>query len=425
MKPPLCAIGLGFALFVASYALPNVGPLDRGKKADIAIYQRYGSEILDGRVPYRDFFVLYPPGALPLFTLPAIGNDSGYAARFKVVEWALGLAMITAVVAGLAAIQSPPARLFGAAALVGIAPAALGESFVATYDLWPACLTAVAMAAFLVARDRLGFAGLGAATAAKVYPAVLVPAAFLFTRERVGTRKALIGTGIFGAVLVAIVLPFAILSPGGLRFSFSIQERRGLHIESLAAGFLLAANQLGIYQATVDEYLDSQNLGGELPYRLAQASTALQLVLVVVVSIVIARRRRDAQTLLLGSATLVAAVVAFGKVVSHQYLIWLLPLVALIVSRRTLPAAGMFVAALVLTQLWYPSRHYRLVRELDPVASWLIVARNLVLVGLFVYLFMLLRAQPRLNHGEPRGMGDRGFEPRTSALSERRSNRLS
>jgi uncharacterized membrane protein len=224
---------------------------------------------------------------------------------------------------------------------------------------------------------------------------LLLPLAFLYVRERAGTRRAVIGTGIFAAVALAIVGPFALLSPGGLHFTLSIQAQRGLHIESLAAGILLAAHQLGIYHAHVEHYLDSQDLGGSLPHTLADLSTATQVVLVLAALAVAVRRRPDTTTLLLGSATVVAAVVVFGKVVSHQYLIWLVPLVALAIGRRMLPAALMLGLALVVTQLWYPSRHDRLVLDLDPAASWLIFARNLVLVALFVFLLVRLRSLPR------------------------------
>ena len=34
---------------------------------DTPVYQRYGDAIDDGQVPYRDFALEYPPGALPVF----------------------------------------------------------------------------------------------------------------------------------------------------------------------------------------------------------------------------------------------------------------------------------------------------------------------------------------------------------------------
>ena len=69
------------------------------------------------------------------------------------------------------------------------------------------------------------------------------------------------------------------------------------------------------------------------------------------------------------SAAAVCAFIAFSKVLSPQYLIWLIPLIPLIRGRRGAAAAALFVATLVLTQLWFPSRYIDLVYGLDPRAS--------------------------------------------------------
>lgn len=396
-RKPMLAFLLGGALFIACYALPNVGPMDRGKNSDIAIYERYGESILDGEAPYRDFFVLYPPGALPLFVLPALGSGSGegdYAVRFKLLQWVLGVATIAAVVFALQRMRSSFGEILGAAAFIGLAPAALGESFVASYDLWPVFLTTAAIASFVFGRDVLGFACLALGAAAKIYPVLLVPLAFLYVRRRSGPKRAWIGLGVFAGTLFAVLLPFLVLSPGGLRYSLSIQMERGLQIESLGASMLLAAHQLGAYEATVDHYLDSQNLGGSLPDWLARLSVGVQVLLVAAVLIVFTRRRHDTRALLVGSATMIAAFVVAGRVLSPQYLIWLVPPLAFVLSRRTLLATALLGMSLVLTQLRYPSRHDALVLHLDPTASWLVVARNVVLVVLFVELFRLLLRRP-------------------------------
>ena len=43
-------------------------------------------------------------------------------------------------------------------------------------------------------------------------------------------------------------------------------------------------------------------------------------------------------------------------------------------------------AALVLTQLWFPSRYWDLARDLEPLPSTLVLVRDLVLVVLLVVL---------------------------------------
>jgi hypothetical protein len=83
------------------------------------------------------------------------------------------------------------------------------------------------------------------------------------------------------------------------------------------------------------------------------------------------------------AAAVLVAFVALGKVLSPQFLIWLLPVVPL---ARRLGANVLLAAVLVLTQLWFPFRYWDLVREFDPLTSWLVVARDFALVALLVVL---------------------------------------
>jgi hypothetical protein len=71
-------------------------------------------------------------------------------------------------------------------------------------------------------------------------------------------------------------------------------------------------------------------------------------------------------------------------VLSPQFLIWLVPLVLLAAGRTGLTVAALLGAALVTTRLWFPSRYWDVV-ALEP-AGWLVLVRNLLLVGLVVVL---------------------------------------
>src|SRR5439155_1155290 len=65
------AAGAAFAivLFFASWTLLHQGWFMRGQIIDTPVYQHYGDAMARGDVPYRDFSVEYPPGALPAFVL--------------------------------------------------------------------------------------------------------------------------------------------------------------------------------------------------------------------------------------------------------------------------------------------------------------------------------------------------------------------
>ena len=65
---------ISLAVFGAAWALLHHGFYRRSQIVDTPVYQRYGDAMVDGQVPYLDFSVEYPPAALPVFLLPAIGD---------------------------------------------------------------------------------------------------------------------------------------------------------------------------------------------------------------------------------------------------------------------------------------------------------------------------------------------------------------
>jgi Glycosyltransferase family 87 len=390
------AVLLGLAVLALSWALLHVGFWGRNPIADTPVYHGFGTKILDGEIPYRDFPVEYPPAALPVFVLPAFAEDEHYASAFELLMWICAMGALTLVATTLTRVGASGPRLYAAVAFVGLAPLALGSVVLSRFDLWPAALAAGALAALVAGRDRLGFGLLGVATAAKLYPVVMLPIAFVWIGKRRGWREAMIALGFFAGVVALIVAPFAVLSPGGVWDSVSSQAGRPLQIESLGAAFLLAAHQLGIYEATVVSSHGSQNLEGGLPDALAAVQTAFQLIALAAVWIVFTRGRPEPERLFVGCATAVAAFIAFGKVLSPQFLIWLLPLVPLVGGSMGLAAGGMLVVALVTTQSWFPYRYWDVV-AFEP-AGWLVLVRDLLLLGLLAVLLLAMRpgrAEPR------------------------------
>jgi hypothetical protein len=383
------AIALGLVLLTISWGLLHVGFWHRNPIIDTPIYQGYGKKILDGKVPYRDFPVEYPPAALPVFVLPALADDDDYGSAFELLMWTCAVAAIVLLAATLSAAGAGAVRLYAATAFAGIAPLLLGSVILTRFDLWPAALATGALAALVRGRDRLGLGVLGLATAAKLYPAVLLPVALVWVARRRGSREAAVALGVFSAVVVAIVLPFAILSPGGVADSLTTQLDRPLQIESLGAAILLAAHQLGLYDPTVVSTHGSQNLSGSLPDALAATETGLQLAALVAVWILFARGRPDRERLLVASAAATVAFIAFGKVLSPQFLIWLLPLVPLVGGSTGIAACWVFAGALVTTQLWFPHRYWHIV-ALEPT-GWLVLIRDLLLVALLALLVAAIR----------------------------------
>jgi hypothetical protein len=382
----LASAALAFAVFLVSWGLLHQGFYTRDRIVDTPVYQRYGEAMTEGQVPYRDFALEYPPAALPVFLLPALGEGDfdDYERRFEGVMVTLGVACVVLVALATSSWWAP---LF-----VAVAPLALGSVILSRFDLWPAALTAAAIALLIAGRFRFGLGALGLATAAKLYPALLAPIAVAHVWHLRGRREALICAGAFLAVVVAIVAPFAVLAPDGVWDSVWRQADRPLQIESLGAGLLLAAHQLFGLDLTMESSHGSQNLVGSGAEALGVASTLVQAALVIAIWVLYARGAATRERLVAASAAAVCAFVAFGKVFSPQCLIWLIPLVPLISGRRGLAASALLAAALVLTQLWFPYRYWELALEFDTAASWFVFARDLVLVALT--LLLLARVRP-------------------------------
>jgi hypothetical protein len=73
-------------------------------------------------------------------------------------------------------------------------------------------------------------------------------------------------------------------------------------------------------------------------------------------------------------------------VLSPQFLVWLVLLVPLVGGPRRRTAVALTIAACALTAIWFPARYWDLVRDFDPLASWLVLFRGLVLLGLLAAL---------------------------------------
>ena len=397
-RGPLALALVALAVFGLAWALLHRGVYTHDQIVDTPVYQRYGDAMLDGRVPYRDFRVEYPPAALPVFLLPALGNrhdELGYRRSFERLMAVCGLLAVAGVALALLALDAAPDRMLAALAFVALAPLALGSVILTRFDLWPAALSVLGLAALLWGRDRLALGTLGLAAAAKVFPAVLVPPALAYVWRRRGRRDALICAAVCAGVLVACFLPFLVLSPGGVWDSLHRQADRPLQIESLGSSFLLVAHQLWGYGIHLNLSHGSQNLGGGLPGTFAVLQSVLQAVVVIALWIGFARGPATPERLVRYSAACVAAFVAFGKVLSPQFLIWLIPLVPLVWGRRGLLASGVLALALVLTQLWFPFHYWDLALRLDERASYLVLARDLVLIALVAVLITPLHARAR------------------------------
>ena len=349
---------------------------------DVHLYGGFARSVFDGAVPYRDFFMEYPPGALAVFLPPEVFGSAHYNAAFKALMTLCGAATIVVVALLLAHLGATRARLWAALALLALSPIALGPISLNTYDAWPALLTVVALALLAAAAPVAAFAVLGLAFATKLYPIVLVLPASVFVWRTLGRSAALRSLAAFVTVAAVLVVPFLALAPHGLLESFRAQAGRSLQVESLGGSLLGVADRLGWYSATVlhrTGHTISYDLVGWLPRAIGVVSSVLQVLVVVGVTLLYLRRRDDLMRLAAAFAAVVAGFLAFTRFFSPQYLVWLIPLVVLLQPLEWMLTA----AALVLAQVWF--FHYGDVFSLGG-HIWLVALRDLIVVALFVVL---------------------------------------
>jgi len=370
------------ALFVVSCAVAYGGLFSHAYPGDAGTYAIYGRALVEhGRIPYRDFYDEYPPGSVPVFALPALIWNAHYILTFKLLMTACGVGFVACAVWTIRRLGLSRLRLVP----IVLAPALLGPVFLNRYDPVPTLATMLALVALLRARDGATGAWLGVGTALKLFPAALLPVA----ARRV---RSLRGAGWYAAALLALCLPFFALAPGGVGFSLKTQLERHLEIESVGASILLALSKLGIHHVGYAAR-SSIDVSGSLADAVGVVTSVVLVLLVALVVWTYLRGADDDARLVTAAAAVVAAVVTFAKVLSPQYLTWLVPLVPLAAGRKGAYAAGAFLVALALTQPEYIVDKFGLRHQNWTV--WALCARNAALVVTFGFLLAQLHEARR------------------------------
>ncbi len=322
---------------------------------DLTIYTRASEQVLHGHIPYKDFSLEYPPLALLPFVIPCILafnmplSVEAYGGMFGFVNvlYSIGVALILAVMARGPQVAARRWMLVSYALFVAITAPLLPWR----YDMFPAFLTACALLAVLRERPMLAGVLLGLGVAAKLYPVVIIAAVAVFYLAR-DDRRALAWLLVGSAGVVALVmLPFLVLAPQQAFSFLTYHEQRGLQLESVAGGL---AALTGVLRWTNEQL--AFNFGA-MHLQSAFATAVLGWLLPLFIGSLLLMlwlwsrqfQHECQQTGRVRFDRLVACVVsvllifmATNKVLSPQYMIWLLPFVPLLNARQRVLFAVMF-----------------------------------------------------------------------------------
>jgi Glycosyltransferase family 87 len=424
-------VGVALAVLVVAFAV-TMRPAESIAGSDVTVYATYGTKMLDGAVPYRDFAMEYPPGAAVMFALPATRAVAGgstdnvswtplnvagrrYYRGFESLVVLLMGAIVVLTAVTLRAMARPNRTVLLSLAVVASSPLLIGQVLTERFDVWPAALTSAALAASIRGRYRVGGTLLGLGAAAKIYPAILLPVLVIVAGRQRGVREAVLVAGAAVGVVAAVLLPFSLASFSGTFRSLRVQFTGGLQIESLASSLIVAAshagNKLSALRLPQPSDFTTQGAGGGLIRidligpGVGVTTTVMNVMLAVALCVLwasLVRSRRDArEDLLRYAAGTVATALVLGTVLSPQYVVWLIPLVPLVGGRRGTAAILLFIVAAGLTNVWIPDKYFAYQEGLAAGPASILLLRNLALLA--VALVLLL---PRINRTRVRTEND-------------------
>lgn len=431
------ALAWGATLLVPPWSDESVG--DLGSRSDDA------ELMLAGELPYRDFGFEYPPLAAPAIALPGLagGAEDDYRLGSAAFTFLLAIAVLLLLL-GLA--RRTRGRPWPVVLALATTPLLLGAVVRLHFDLVAVVLLVAALLLLLAGRPALGMAMLALGALTKGFPLVVTPVALAWLWGTGGRGQ--LRDGVLGLLLPLAVIgaAWAAFSPDGAGDALSYQLDRPLQIESSPASVLLLAGALGGSDPAAFDSHATVGLEHPLDTVLALVFAAALVAAITAATTLTALalrrlatgersqpsgsrraptapRTRAAGTdptatraLVLGTACAVAASVAFGRVLSPQYLLWLVPLFALAAAWRMRALALACAAAFALTQAEFPSRYFELVAR-EPLAVSITAARNAALV---VAAALALLELWRLSTGARAGSaaGGRGLTPTAAAPAQ-------
>ncbi|MEG3626274.1 glycosyltransferase 87 family protein [Streptomyces poriticola] len=339
------------------------------------IYQGWFEVLRTGTFPLDDVTWQYPPAAALAILSPGMLPFLDYPTAFYVLACVADLTVLALLLRG----GARPGRTLAGAWVWVVGVPLLGPTVYARYDVM---VTAVAVAALLAAGRHPRLAGALAAFGAllKVWPALVL----LGVRRRASWAAA----AVTGAVVAGA---FAVAMPGAFAF-LTFQRDRGTEVESLGALVFHVARQFGWEGQVLLNYGSVEFLG---PYVDVVSTAALALTGMALGWLLLWRLRAtrfEAHTAADAAFTGVLLFTTTSRVISPQYLVWLVGLAAVCLcfrdSRMRLPVALVLAASLV-TVLEFPVWFGHVVAS-DALGVTLLFLRNGLLVAAAITASRLL-----------------------------------
>lgn len=358
------------------------------------LYYRYAESMLDFQMPYCDFAAEYPPFAMVLILIPGLFSFSPFSYQI-----AFGLEVYVFLLIGQICIHriagtfsDEPKRFSDLYIILSIC---LFDFVMDRYDIFPTIMCLAALYFIRFDKIRWAWAMIALGTVTKLYPALMAPALLVYLCMNGRKNDALRGIGICLVIGCLSMLPFVISDLESAFMFLTYHMDRGMQVEALASSFLMLFGNLGLIDIGYVFNFGSDNIYGPVPD--AVAGCMLYLMFITIISTYVAywymlSKREDRESYPMLVATCIAVIMLFmlvNKVLSSQYLVWMIPFIVVMVMflrpewrNRTV---WMFGISIALTQINLIMNY-----ALRPVGEpftlpgiLLLMVRNIILVLMF------------------------------------------
>jgi uncharacterized membrane protein len=279
---------------------------------------------------FHAFPTEYPAAALAVFSLPLLTPWWPYATAY-----ALWIALVVLVATAVLARRGPPTAAIALPLYVLLA----GWGFtLMRYDLIVGLCVLLSLVWLQRGRYVPATVALALGTLLKITPLVLLPVLLIALKRRDGGRWRLDLAGLFVAICLAVTLPALALNPSATLAPLQYLAGRPLQLESLPGLLFWLSGLLGLAPGAngasgpyIAYTYNSLNVAGS-----AQVWWSMSCLLAGIAAIVLAYRRAWRGQDSPGRSVIVVLLILLvsGKAASPQYILWILPLAAVIEGLR-------------------------------------------------------------------------------------------
>ncbi|MEN6472515.1 MAG: glycosyltransferase 87 family protein [Syntrophaceae bacterium] len=378
-----------YVLFQTIYKMPYTATL---------LYFEYASHIMDGDLPYRDFNLEYPPLALVFFLLPRLFTTvyPTYVMVYKVEVFICMLIGLMVIYRSAARLRQAPWKVMSVYTL-GIL--AVGPIIAEQYDLFPAILVLSAIYRFWTGRYKSGWMFLALGTMTKGYPLLIAPIFMIHHLRGRQYRRIVSGAVIFMGTCLAVLLPFLLADPSSLMSLIEYHSQRGIQIESTYGALLLAAHKMGLITIKLAFDHGSWNITGPAAEILAAWSTFIMAALLLAGYGLIYRSLRAGEPEITRIGTYTGLIITItliaSKILSPQYLIWLIPVIPLFFDSWRFIICLAFLLTGACTYIVFPV-HYMELMDFKPGVITMLCIRDCLLIFFGVLIAVSLRYRLRI-----------------------------